>query len=498
MKALLINPFSIVPPSWMPYPPHEPLGLEYLAAIALPYHEVSIFDCRGEFPWRYEAMPNKMYHVGASLEEIRSVILNWVPELVGITSPFVTQIPSVYSIVNLVKEVDKTIITVVGGVTVSCYPEKVLEENENIDIVVSGEGELTFRELLDKRAEGLDTINGIIYRNKGKIVRNTPRELIKNLDELPFPRRDVVPFRNYSPYRGFGRLKGFIERLKFKDKKCKAILSSLRRHSPRHSMHGSSQVLNPGIHNVEAKILTSRGCPFNCYYCAVRNVWGNTYRVRSAANVLDEITFLYEQYDVTHFGIVDDNFNLSRKRTVAICRGVIEQGLKVSFRADSGVYLPTIDKETLSIMKKAGFNELYFGIESGNQDVLHNVLNKKVDLRQVEEVAQHCRDLGIVSGGYFMIGVPGETKETMEQTVEFALNSQLDRIRLYICQPFPGSRLYEDWSKKWMDQDGFEVSKALIFENRAYIQTDDFSPEDVMRIAEKVRAALHRQNRLDM
>jgi radical SAM superfamily enzyme YgiQ (UPF0313 family) len=220
--------------------------------------------------------------------------------------------------------------------------------------------------------------------------------------------------------------------------------------------------------------------------------------MHSAENVLDEITLLYEKYKVRHFGIVDDNFNISKKRTIDICKGVIERGLDVTFRADSGVYLSTLDEDTLSIMKRAGFNELYFGIESGNQRILNTVINKKIDLNQVREVARLCKKLGILSGGFFMVGVPGESKETMEETIKFASDSELDRMRLYTCQPFPGSKLYDDCQANGYLPDDFDISKALIFESEAYIQTKDFSPEDVTEIAEKGRALLRKQKKLDM
>lgn len=495
MKVLLINPFSVVSKSSMPYLPHESLALEYLASVVSTDHEVRILDCIGEFYGAYEPLSKNMFHVGASLDEIRTIITSWQPDLVGVTSPFVTQIPSAYSIINLVKEIDKEIITVIGGCTVSCYPIQTLEKNQDIDIAVVGEGELTFKELLDREAGSLDKIDGIVYRNKNQIIKNNNRKLIENLDKIPFPRRDLVPFAIYSEgiqkVRGIKRLINFV---KFRDNKTKILLKKIHQLLRKHE----SFLTRLPRYGARAQIITSRGCPFNCYYCAIHNVWNRSYRMRSAENVLDEITLLNEKYKVRHFGIVDDNFNISKKRTIAICRGVIERGLEITFRADSGVYLSTLDEETLSLMKRAGFHELYFGIESGNQKILNNIINKKINLDQVKEVTKLCRKLGIISGGFFMVGVPGETKETMEETIKFALDSDLDRIRIYTCQPFPGSKLYEDCQKEGWIADNFDVSRALIFDSKAYIQTNEFSPKDVTEIAKKGRAILRKQKRLDM
>lgn len=492
MRVLLVNPFSVVQKSWMPYPPHEPLALEYLAAVASNDHEVNLLDCRGGFPGEFEALPNGLFHVGASLQQIKTFITDWKPELVGITLPFTTQIPSAYSIINLVKEIDKDIITVIGGCTASSYPQQILKQNQNIDIVVVGEGELTFQELLEGRK--MNEIDGIVYRNENKVVSNSPRHFIENLDEIPFPRRDLVQFENYSKYRfGKGRFKRgiYIFRTRGINYLVKRVFTKT---FGRNDFH--QQIPKYGI---EAKILTSRGCTFNCYFCAVHNVWSRTYRARSSKNVVEEMELLYEKYKVRHFGIVDDNFNLSKKRTIEICNGIIERGLDITLRADSGLYLGSIDEEVLVMMKKAGFHEAYFGIESGNEKILKNVIHgKNVDLQKVKEVARICKTLGIVSGGFFMIGVPGETKETMEDTINFAVSSDLDRIRLYTCQPFPGSKMYEDSKENgWLTTD-FDVSKTLIFESKSYIQTKDFSPEDVAQISKKGKAILRRQRRLDM
>jgi len=170
---------------------------------------------------------------------------------------------------------------------------------------------------------------------------------------------------------------------------------------------------------------------------------------------------LHDKYRVRHIGIQDDNFNPQKKRTIEICKGIIERGLELTIRADSGGYAGNIDEETLHWLKKAGFKELYFGVESGNQIVLEKVINKKLDLRKVKSIVQISKTIGISPGGYFMVGVPGETKKTMGDTVRFAATSGFDRVRLYICQPFPESRMYEDCKKNgWLSKD-FEPKKSV-------------------------------------
>jgi len=271
LKVLLVSPFYNIPKAWVSYYPKEPLGLEYLASVVREQHKVRILDCVGEYLFRYSFNPDNTIRVGASEKEIERRIRNYSPDLVGVTSMFATQTDCVDSIVNIVKRVDAGIITVVGGNAVSCYPEETLMQNPNIDIVVISEGELTFKKLLDNNVENLEKIDGITYRKKDRIIRNKSAQLIMNLDSIPFPSRDLVPFWNYLKQLHNAKIREKIQILLnwalFSDDRRRPITDKLK------SLFRRRQQVKIGYKGNAAIILTSRGCPFNCYFCAVRNVW---------------------------------------------------------------------------------------------------------------------------------------------------------------------------------------------------------------------------------
>ena len=218
--------------------------------------------------------------------------------------------------------------------------------------------------------------------------------------------------------------------------------------------------------------------------------------MRSSQNVLDELEMLVKDHGWGAISIVDDTFNVSKQRLIEICEGVIERGLKLTFLNTPMYLAPWLDFETFSLMKKAGFNELSFGIENASQEILDNVLNKKVDLNMVEDLANDCKKAGIVPGGGFMIGVPGETIETMENTMIFALNSGLEIIQVRTFQPIPGTKLYDDCIKNDWLVDGYNPSEASEDSSSSYVKTPDFSPQDVYIIAERGKKLLRKAGKM--
>ncbi|MHA1280724.1 MAG: B12-binding domain-containing radical SAM protein, partial [Candidatus Helarchaeota archaeon] len=276
------------------------------------------------------------------------------------------------------------------------------------EFVVIGEGELTLLELMEKwqDEEGRKQIKGIAYLEDGQFKRNPDRELIANLDDLPFPAWDLINPRKYPP-----------------------------------EPHGRVMKRYP-----VAPIFTTRGCPYSCAYCASTQFWRRKFRKRSAKNIVDEIEYLVKTFGIREIHIWDDNFTLRRDHVINFCREVLKRKLDLAFACPNGVRIDHLDKNLLTIMKRAGFYSLTFAIESGSQTILNN-MNKKIDLKVIPKMAKIAKSLDYIIPAFFMVGFPGETYETARRTIQFAKSLPLDRFSFFVVQPLPGSNLFAKWIK---------------------------------------------------
>ena len=219
--------------------------------------------------------------------------------------------------------------------------------------------------------------------------------------------------------------------------------------------------------------------------------------MRSPRNIIEEMEMLVRDHGVGIITVLDENFNISKQRLLELCEGIIERGLNLNI--GSQMYLaPWLDFETFSLMKKAGFKEIYFGIENASQEILDRVLNKRINLDKADDIIGSCKKAGIIPAAYLMVGVPGETIETMENTMRFALNSELAKTQVFIFQPVPGTKLYDDCVKNEWLVDGYEPHEAFDPANaRSYVKTPDFSPEDVYDIVERGKKLLRKAGKLE-
>lgn len=284
-------------------------------------------------------------------------------------------------------------------------------EDIGADFGIVGEGEITISELAKSLSNGKKDLIGIdglaLINEDGKIILcDRPRNLIEDLDTIPFPAWHLMPPLEY---------------------RIVPILASAKRFPL-------------------APIMTSRGCPFRCAFCASNITWKHRVRFRSPQNVIDEIKLLRSKFGVQEFLITDDNFTLNKKFAMAVCESIIKEGLDIAWQCSNGVRVDTLSPDLLHIMKKAGCYSVGLGIESGNQELLNRV-KKRLDLSGVRKVLVDLKEAKIKSYGFFIFGFPGETHKTAQDTINFSVENHFDRAWFNIMTPYPGSELFDDWIK---------------------------------------------------
>jgi len=283
---------------------------------------------------------------------------------------------------------------IVGGIHMNVFPQETLTHKE-IDFGVIGEAEYTLPDLLYsfKKNRPLEEVNGICFRRKEKIVFTPKREPIKDLDRVPFPSRHLLPNDKY--YSLISRKKNFTA------------------------------------------MITSIGCPFSCIFCDNHTI---SYRARSAENVVNEIQECKEKYDINEIDIFDGTFTVNRGRVLEICKDIIDRDLKIdwSFRTRADL----VDKEMLKLLSEAGCKRIYYGIESGDSGIL-KTLNKEVDIDHIKKILYLTKMEKIDNFGYFMIGSPGETKETIKNTVKLMNTLPLDFVQISPVFSPPNTKIYE-------------------------------------------------------
>jgi radical SAM superfamily enzyme YgiQ (UPF0313 family) len=196
-----------------------------------------------------------------------------------------------------------------------------------------------------------------------------------------------------------------------------------------------------------APIITTRGCPFNCSFCASKCIWQQRLRFRNPIKIVDEIEFLHKKFGVKEFHFEDDNFTANKEHARNVCKEIIKRKLDIVWACPNGVRIDMLDLELLKIMKKSGCYLLAFGIESGNQKIVNN-MNKHLNLSIVPKILKMAKESGIETWGFFILGLPGETYNSAIQTINFAVKNRFDRAQFCIFTPLPGSDIFSNWKSK--------------------------------------------------
>lgn len=363
-----------------------PLGIYYLASYLRQFnYKVKVSD----------AETRKM-NAPQIIEEIK----NFEPAYVGISSTTVAFHRAV-EMANEIRSNFPEIKIILGGPHVTANPELAMQFDE-FDYGVLHEGEYTLVELLESlnNRQDLLQIKGIVFRDdNGKIIRTQKRDYIKDLDSLPFPAFDLID--DISVY------------------------------TPPPSNYKTLPVIN---------VITSRGCPNQCTFCD-NNIFGRKYRQRSAENIVSEIKYLREKYGVREIAFVDDTFLIDKKRIYKLF-DLLEKE-KISFYWTCMSRINNTDYDFLKFLKAKRCWHISFGIESGDENIL-KLIKKNISLEKANEVISWCKKLKIKTKGFFIIGHPTETVETIDKTIKLACNLKLDDIVVTINTPIPGSQQYAE------------------------------------------------------
>ncbi|MDY6935937.1 MAG: radical SAM protein [Spirochaetota bacterium] len=380
-------------------------------------------------------------------EQIQGVIDEYKPEVVGATG-VTMNINTSLKVLKIYKELDPNIVTLIGGPHVTFDADNILNNHSFLDYIVRGEGELTTIELLDSLGSSSslkNKVKGISYCDNESIIHNEPRSFIDDINILPFPARHLAPL---SKYRALG---------------------------------------------FPINMTTSRGCPYECIFCVGRKMMGKKMRMFDVDRVVDEFEILASM-GFKQINLVDDLFTSKKSRCMDICNGIIKRGISHKWTAFSRVN--TITEELLEKMKEAGCTMLCFGIESGDQNIL-NTIKKKTTIDQIQNAIDLCEKVGIGPMSSYILGLPGESRETAKKSHDFARNLNLNH-GFHILSPFPGTEVrdkhdeYEmtimtdDWDKYDANQ-AIAATKYLTCEeiNQLGQEMNSFAEERVSEIFDK-------------
>ncbi len=389
MRVVLINPTSRLfeaSPSLKKFvAPILPLGLASIAAVleengGIEIHIVDQFA---------QQLSNE-----ALLMRLRELS----PDLVGF-SCLTSVMDNVKSLVQGLRTFTHATV-VLGGIHPTLFAEQLLQEGV-ADVVIRGEGEMTMLDLCRTLMSGADLskVAGLSFRQENKVVSNPDRALIEDLDSLPYPAWHLFDFKYYqgAPMLGIDR-------------------------------------------DLVIPVAGSRGCPYQCAFCAQDKIYPKP-RYRRTEAIIAEMEFLHEKYGVRHIGFIDANFPFSPAQGMDFCEKMISRGLNRKLRWTTELRTDLINEELLTMMKKAGVLLLMLGFEAGNNRIL-GISHKGVQVAQAKKTMSVIKKLKIRTLGLFILGLPGETKDTCLETIRLAKKLDCDIVKFNIATPFPGSPFF--------------------------------------------------------
>ena len=463
MKILLIDPpfYRFI----KYYNRYFPLGLTYLAAVLRDKgHQVLIYDAdanidkayqmdysdlESKYPEYINCINNLSHPIW---NDVRDTLNDVKPDMVGI-NVFTTKVAAAFKIAEIAKTLFENVPVILGGPHVTVKADESLRISPFVDSVVRGEGELSFIQLADalENKKPLNNIMGLSYKINGQIHHNPDAEFIQDLDQIPYPAKDLLINKNTYTSEDMGLM------------------------------------------------MTGRGCPFACTFCSSAGVWKRKTRLRSVQNVIGEIQQIQAEYDTTQFSFKDDTFTVNRKRVLEFCSEIRNKNLKINWECNARVNL--IDESLLKKMKSAGCNSIKIGIESGSDRVLKTIMKKGITTTQIKQAAKLVRRAGIHWTGYFLMGIPTETKQEMLKTLNLMLLIKPDFASLSVFEPYPGTELHNmGITAGYMVEDRtlndyYSISPKYYFMKRTNNRIDTMTEQEFRQIEKYMKTSFHKYNR---
>lgn len=398
MKVLFVNPPQTASKYKFMGVIAPPLGIAYIAGVLQENNiDVEILDASAE---------------DMDFKDVEKELLKRKPDLVALTALTPT-IGRALETAQVVKETLPDSIVVMGGYHPTFNFIETLED-ENVDIVIRGEGEYIMLNLVQalENQSSLHDVKGIVFEDKNskEIVVNPEAPLIQDLDELPFPALNLLPMKKY-------------------------------------------RLLDMDTHMTT--MITTRGCPMQCSFCSSAAMHGKKIRERSVENIVDEIEYLKTNYDIDTIAFMDDTFTLKKRKVMAICDEILKRNIEIMWGCTSRV--DTLDEKLLKKMKEAGCITIFIGVESADQQQLDNMC-KNTTIAKIENAFKIAHKLKIRTIASVALGMPGDTKEIMNKTVKFVHKLKPNYAIYSLATPYPGTRFYKeafeknlikikDWSK---------------------------------------------------
>jgi anaerobic magnesium-protoporphyrin IX monomethyl ester cyclase len=402
-----------------------PWNLCMLAAMIEDFCEVEILDA---------------YKKNLTQDQLSVEIKNINPDVVGVSVLMDQYGKAGHMVAEITKLIDGDILTVMGGVYATVNPEFVVKD-DNIDYVVIGEAEYIFRDLLNylRGNSDVEISSGIAYKSNGVIVNKGHSELIKDLSKLPRPAYHLIDFLSYA------------------------------------NAYSDRKSVDAPMDYPYARIVTSRGCPFKCTFCQVPTIQGRYFRKRSIEHILDEISWLKNEYGVKALIFDDDNLYTNMKNAKQLFQAMIDNNLKLPWVSIATAVF-RLDEEMIDLMYESGCRYIDIAIESGSERVINEIVKKPIEHKQAIRLVKYARKKRIFVSSNFIIGFPGETWDEILETISFAEVLDVDYAKIFIAIPLKNTEMYNQAKEKNLLKDGDSES---IWTSGGMLETDEFSSEDL-------------------